>query len=370
MSKSLIVATALLSTLSFAGYAQESSVCADPIKRVCKDTAGETILRRAKIKSLKDEIAVEANKNAAPRIEEMKKKISKLRFIKRAIESYKIRNQEIMNSAKKRVGGIEQVVTNKENVARLKRLMKQAIDDSQFDASTKANMKAIQDSIVIGNFGDFIERTNLDDNILSQLMMNACGSDGMVENAFATTLGSDRYVLICPGFLISMSQETDPSEQLNGILLAISHEMGHHIDNSKLGNEVYKPYLGCLANNYSDTFNRTKDDDKFCKKNEKDPAACKMQVTISHAGELVADAWGMKVLNIHTREESYSSVETDKFLANNWNKLCGTGDEGIHPTGDFRIGTILGNDPGLNEYLGCGQAKEKPSCTLEGEVRI
>ena len=74
MSKSLIVATALLSTLSFAGYAQESSVCADPIKRVCKDTAGETILRRAKIKSLKDEIAVEANKNAAPRIEEMKKK--------------------------------------------------------------------------------------------------------------------------------------------------------------------------------------------------------------------------------------------------------------------------------------------------------
>jgi DNA-binding protein H-NS len=371
MSKSLIVATILLSSLSTATYAQQSSICSNPLQRVCEDTAVENAKRTVEIKRLRTEIANEASKNAAPRIEEMKKKVSKIHFIKRAIQSYKIRNQEIMNSAKKRIGGLEEAVTNKENIARLKGLMKQAIDESQFDLVTKVKMKSTMDSITIGNFGDFIERTNLDDNILAQLMSNACGSDGMVENAFATTLGNERYVLICPGFLISASQTKNPTERMNSILHAISHEMGHHIDNSQLGNEVYKPYLSCLANNYVDQFKRTEDDAKFCKKNEKDPAACNMKVTVSHAGELVADAWGLKVLNIHSRTNALSFAETDSFLTENWTKLCGTGDEGIHPTGDFRIGILLGNDPGINDYMSCGNApKVRPSCTLEGEVRI
>src|SRR4051812_30090734 len=131
---------------------------------------------------------------SAPRIEEMKKRISKFRIIKRAIEVYKIRNQEIMSAARKRVAGIEEVVTSKENVALLKDYMKQAISESGFDGGTKSTMKSTIDSIVIGNFGDFIDRTNLDENFLAQLMMNACGSDGLVSNAFATTLEDQKYV--------------------------------------------------------------------------------------------------------------------------------------------------------------------------------
>lgn len=372
MSKTLLMAGALLTSLSFAGYAQDSSVCNDPLQKICKDTELQRAQRNVFVNKLKNEIALEANNNASPRIEEMKKKISKLRFIKRAIESYKIRNQEIMNSAKKRIVGIEEVVTNKDNIALIKDYMYQAIDQSRFDVATKMTMKSIVKGIVVGNFGDFIERTNLDDNFLAQLMMNACGSDGLIDNAFATTLNNEKYVLVCPGFLITLTQTPDLTDRFNSILQAISHEMGHHIDNSKLGNEIYTPFLKCLANNYTGSFNRTKDDEKFCKKNEKDPAACNMKVTVSHAGELVADVWGIKVLNLHARRQNYSFAETDTLLTNSWTKLCNTGDEGIHPSGDFRIGTLLRTDPDITQYLACDNSSvnAKPACTFEGEINI
>lgn len=374
MSKTLIVTGALLSTLTFAtAYSQDvSSVCQDPLQKICKDTQLQRAQRDVYVNKLKNEIAVEANGKAAPRIEEMKKKISKIRFIKRAIETYKIRNQEIMNAAKKRVTGIEEVVTSKENVALLKDYMYRAIDDTRFDLSTKATMKSTVKSIVVGNFGDFIERTNLDENFLAQLMMNACGSDGLIDNAFATTLDKEKYVLICPGFLITLTQTTDLKERFNTILQAISHEMGHHIDNGKLGNEIYNPFLKCIADNYHERFKQTSDDQKFCKKNEKDPAACRMKVAVSHGGELVADVWGLKVLNIHARSQNYSFAETDQLLTNSWANLCGSGDEGIHPSGDFRIGTLLRTQPDITQYLACDNrsVNTKPACTFDGETNI
>lgn len=373
-SRSLMVACALtVAAFSFSAFSQESSVCADPLQKICKDTVIQRAQRDVYINKIKKEISDEANQNSAPRIEQMKKEISKLRIFKRAIQAYKIRNQEIMRAAKKRVGGIETVVTDPANVNLLKTYMKKAIYQSNFSEVSKVGMASIVDSVIIGNFGDFLERTGMEDNVLAQLLSNACGSDGMVANAFATTLNKDKYVLICPGFLITMSQEPDMRERFNSILLAISHEIGHHLDNGKLGNEMYRPFMTCLAEKHVDKFNSTEEDKKFCKKNEKDPAACKMKVVESHAGELIADAWGIKVLNIHAREQRYSFAETDALLVSSWANLCGTGDEGIHPSGDFRIGTSLRSNPDIVEYLACGNAGaglSRPACTFDGAVNF
>ncbi|MGZ3808778.1 MAG: hypothetical protein ACXVCE_11890, partial [Bacteriovorax sp.] len=204
------------------------------------------------------------------------------------------------------------------------------------------------------------------------MLGNACGSDGLIDNAFATTLKGDRYVLVCPGFLITLNQTASDSERFNSILHAISHEMGHHIDNSKVGNELYAPYLNCLSKNYSDSFKKSKSDEKFCKSNEKDPAKCSAKVALSHAGELIADQWGIRVTAIHVKAENYSFGETDQMLTDSWSKLCGTGDEGIHPAGDFRIGTLMRKNPGITDYLGCNQSETdlKPACTFDGESAI
>lgn len=363
----LLACTMAISTATFA-----SSVCNDPLEKICKDTESQRKDRDKYVTALKEEITIEANKNATPRIEEMKKKISKIHFIKRWAQSFKIKNQEIMRSAQKRITGVESVVTNPENVKKLKKYMNQSIDTTAFDDTTKTNLKSIMDTVVIGNFSDFIQKTGLEDSVLSQLLSNACGSDGLIDNAFATTIKGEKYVLICPGFLITLSQTANEAERFNSILHAISHEMGHHIDNSKVGNELYAPYLNCLANNYSDRFTKSKEDEKFCTAKDRKPEDCNKQVILSHAGELVADQWGLRATNIHMRTEMYSQVESDQMLTDSWAKLCGTGDEGIHPTGDFRIGTLLRTNPDITNYLGCNNSSVdmKPACTFFGESRI
>lgn len=363
---------ATLSTVSSSAFAQNTSICTDPLQRICKETEGQRAQREKYVKALKTEISIEAEKNAAPRIEQMKKEIKPIRFLKRFFAQMKIRNQELMNSAKKRIAGIESVVTNNNNVEKIKGYMYQAIDSSNFDASTKLQFKTTIKSVVVGNFADFLERTDLENNVLAQMLSNACGSDGLIDNAFATTIKGDRYVLICPGFLITLNQAASDEERFNSILQAIAHEMGHHIDNSKVGNELYAPYLSCLANNYTDRFNRTKDDEKFCKANEKEPSKCNAQVTLSHAGELIADQWGIKVTALHAKQQMYSFSQTEQMLTDTWAKLCGTGDEGIHPTGDFRIGTLMRKNPGINSALAClsSETDSKPACTFEGTLQM
>lgn len=369
-----IVMLSVLSTVSLFSAtvrSEVSSVCADPLKKICTDTVLQRAQRDSYVNSLKAEIKAGAKVRSDSRIAEMKKNIPARRFFKRWKESFKITNQEIMREAKGKIVGLETVVTDESNVLLLKDYMKKAISDSNFNDSTKEKFKTTIDSIIIGNFSDYLERTGLEDSVLMQLLGNACGSDGLIDNAFATTIDNEKYVLICPGFLITMTQTPDLKERFNTILHAISHEMGHHIDNSKVGNELYAPYLSCLSKNYSEKFNSTKDDQKFCKKNEKNPELCKSKITESHAGELIADAWGIKVLSIHAKAQNYSFAETDELLTSSWTKLCGSGDEGIHPSGDFRIGTLLRSNPEINSVLACDNSSmTKPSCTLEGEVSL
>jgi hypothetical protein len=365
-----LILTCALTMITANAVKAETSICEEPITKICTQTKDQRDAREVVVKKMKQEIADEANKNAAPRIAEMKKKISSIHFIKRMIQTYKINNQEVMKSAKVRVGDLEKVITSPENIAKLKSYMLQAIDDSHYDISTKNSFKEIISSIVIGNFADFLEKSGLEDNVLAQLLGNACGSDGLIDNAFATTLNNQRYVLVCPGFLITLSNEANEREKFDSILQAISHEMGHHIDSSKVGNELYQPYYNCLAKNYAGTFNKTKEDEKFCKANEKEPAKCAAKVVLSHAGELVADQWGIKVTAIHSRLQQYSVSDSETMLTQSWAKLCGTGDEGIHPTGDFRIGTLLKKNPSIVEILGCASSKTdlRPACDLSGEV--
>lgn len=372
--KGLITACtlAVLSTVSFETIAGEETVCSNPLQKICTDTLVQRKERDVYVSNLKIEISKEAATNAAPRIAEMKKKIKSYRLIKRFLEGTKIRNQEVMNSAKKRINGFESVVTNPENVKKIKDYLYSAIDTSSFDIATKESFKAIIKTIIIGNFSDFLERTDLENNVLAQMLGNACGPDGLVENAFATTIKGDRYVLLCPGFLITLNQSATAADRFNSILQAISHEMGHHIDNSKVGNELYAPYLSCLAKNYSDRFTKSKEDEKFCSANSKNLVKCNEKVVLGHAGELIADQWGIRTTVVHATAENMSTAAADQMLSDSWSKICGTGDEGIHPTGDFRIGTLMRNNPGISQYLSCNsnETDTRPGCSFAGESVI
>ena len=371
-SKTLLFAFVVsASAFSFNAFSQEEQFCNNPLKTICVDTKDQRKERDSYITKLKEEIANEAEKNAAPKISEMEQQNrGPLRIFKRMFRRYKIKNQEIMKSAKSRINGIETVVTDPKYNSLLKNYMNQAIDQTNFTEATRTKFKKEIDSIIIGNFGDFLEKTNVENSFIGQLF-NPCGSDGMVANAFATKIKDEKYVLICPGFLITLSQSPSEQEKLNTILLAITHEMGHHIDNNAVGDEVYMPYLACLSSNNSSQFSKTKKDEKYCNKKSVSSAECNMKVVKSHSGELIADQWGIKVLAIHAKTEGFSGAQNVELLTNSWASLCGTTDEGIHPTGDFRIETLLRTNPEISSSLSCNNsAIKKPSCTLDGAVYL
>lgn len=360
-----------LSSISFSAISAESAVCSNPLKKICIDTQSQRKTREIYIDGIKEKIAKVANKNSAPRIAKLKKiEPGAMNFIQREVEVYKIINQETMKAAKSTIKGFETIITSLKNILMLKNYMRQAIEESNFDQKTKAVFKKTIDSVQIGNFSDFIDRKGVEDSFLGQLF-NPCGSDGMAINAFATTIDSERYVLICPGFLITLSQKASEEEKLDSIIQAVSHEMGHHIDNSLLKNDIYMPYLSCISRNYSTQFNKSKEDKSFCKNKGKSPSQCRMKTIMSHANELIADQWGIKTLMIHARSEGYSMSQTDSLLTNSWTNLCGSKDEGVHPSGDFRIGTLLRLNPEISDHLSCNNsAVKKPTCTFDGEIQL
>jgi hypothetical protein len=363
----------IFSFISFKVQAQgmESSVCHNPIQRICIDTASQRSARAFYVNNLKAEISREAEINSIPKIAEMKKKVKAFHFIRRHNQKLKIRNQEIVEAAKRRIVGFESVVMNEDNISKLKNYMNQAIDNTHFASEIKKDFKGIIKSVVIGNFNDFIERLNIDDNTLYRILNSACGVDGLVDNAFATKIGNVPYVLICPGFLITLNQTPNASDRFNSMLQAVAHEMGHHIDlNNYSKNEMYVPFLSCISRKYSNYFNKTVEDQKFCQKYADNPEYCSRKVTLSHAGELVADQWGIAVTALHAKAESYSVAETDQMLTDSWAKLCDSGDEGVHPSGNFRIGAMMRKNPDISNYLSClpSEVKTTATCTFDGEV--
>lgn len=144
-----VVALTFTALISMNSAQANTNICDNSIQKICKDTEAQMKERNAYVSKLKQEIAAEASQKAAPRIEEMKKKVKSYRFIKRMIETFKIKNQELMRSAKSRIGDIESVVTDNGNVEKIKGYMYQAIDESNFDVATKSAFKSTVKSIVV-----------------------------------------------------------------------------------------------------------------------------------------------------------------------------------------------------------------------------
>ena len=376
MKSKILIGTILSLTLtfSFKAFSQtQSMVCSNPLKAIC---GGQVALKaraakEASIESLKKEISSEANTNTKKIITELKKnpKFIENNGTKDLIK--KIRHEQIMKSAKARMNQIETVVTNSSIISYLKIFLKIAIDESSLNKVTKNDYKNIVDSVIIGNFSDFITRTKLEKNTFEELE-SRCGLDGMEKEAFALMMNGQRYVLICPGMQITTYKTPNMQQRINNILFVLTHEMSHHIDESApgVGSEPYGPFLECAFYNYSKNLKKTEEIYDFCKFNP--GQACNFEVVMSHAGEMIADLWANKVMAIYARGNQYSIYQTDLLLMSSHRALCGLQADGVHPSGHFRIGTMLRLAPEIYNYLGCDNSNtmKNRTCTLEGEVKL
>lgn len=339
--------TILISTLNFSVFAEESKVCEKTLKAICSETKGH---RRSSQKYL--------NGFKKAFVKQTKSKVSK-------------KTDEKVESAKSIVKEMYALISNDQNTSMFKNYMYQAIDESPFDDAIRFKFKQTIGSVLVGNYSEFYQEGDPRYKNLVATGERACGVEGLEINAFSTQIYEQKYVFFCPGFLIELSQIKDEQERLNAILLMMSHELAHHIDTKLLGEKIYMPYLSCMSENYSNEFKKTKTDESFCKKKTTSQSTCNMKTTLSHAKELIADQWAIKVLAIHAKTQRFTVGETDLFLKRNYVNICETATEGIHPTGDFRIEKLLRINPEISDYLSCNNSEiAKPACTFDGAVNL
>ena len=345
--KAIFLAYAFIATtLSSPAFSGEAKFCSKAIDSVCNTSLLQRMNSDSYLNGFKKAIAKEANN-----------KTNKT-------------NQKIQ-SGKSIVNEMYKLISNPKNVSMFKNYMLQAIDESNFEESIRTKFKTTINSVIIGNYSEFYESDDPRFKLLKAGISAVCGIDGMEINAFSETIYNSKYVFFCPGFLIDLSQISNEQDRLNSFLHMMSHELGHHIDTKLTGEKVYMPYLSCLSNNYNDQFKRTASDEAYCKQATTSQDDCNMQVTRSHAKELIADQWAIKVLAIHARTQQYSNTQTDLLLKNNFLNICNTVTEGIHPTGDFRIEKLLRINPEISNYLSCNNADiKRPACTFDGAINI
>ena len=371
MKSKFFLLSLMITTFAFSFSAfPASKLCTNMLGAIC-DSEAAIKARDDKenyIRLIKKEIGTEASKIALQKIKEINKNNPNKKLSRD--EADVIIYREIIKSANSRMRGLETIVTNSEIINYLKDYLKIAIDESSLQPTIKKNYKRIIDSVIIGNFSDFIKRTGLKTDYISQIG-TSCGLSGLSVNAFATTLNGQRYVLICPGFQITMHETPSMQERIDNILFVLSHELGHHIDNSVKGinEEPYLPFLDCVFNNYTKALVKSRPIENYCKTSTED--LCKAQVVLSHAGEMIADMWANKVLAIYANDQQLSMVQTNRLLMRTYGNICGTQDEGIHPSGNFRIGIMLRLTPEISDYLSCDNSRIKvPACTLSGELKL
>ncbi len=355
MKSKILIYTCILSALSFSAFSQESKFCANPLKSICIDTKKQIDIRKTRIENLKKEIATEAEKNAEPKIKRLEKpnnddaQITEYEFRKKLIL-----DQETIKVAISKAKNVESVISNQKNILLFKKYMKLAIDDTNFSESIRLSLKNTIDEVMIGSYGDYIDRARSKDHP-EDGFSNSCGADGMTLSAFASDLKGQKYVLICPGYLITLNEMPTEQEKFNSIIQVISHELGHHLYDDFIKLNIYNPYLSCLVENYADQFRMSS-----LSKNIK-----------YYSQELISDQWGLKALTIFLKKQNFKKTNVETIFKMNFANICGSPDDEYHPSGDFRIETLLRINPEVSSYLSCNNSRfKKPSCTFDGAVNL
>lgn len=394
--------------------------CSNPLKVVCEDTKEVRTLREAEIDRLKNEIRQEASAIAKKKIQALGNGGGLFGTVSRFFKKMKIENQEIVAVASKKLSGFEKNIVSPDIVATIKTYLKDEVQESGLSDSRKNEFKSRIDKIVVGNFADYMEEIGASNKLLPQLFSSHCGLDGLVDNAFATKVANKDFVLICPGWMISLNKAESKAEVLKQVMQVLTHELAHHIDARDYADE-YAPMTKCISENFGRTLNRTSRDASACLESDqlcvdtyaaakkeiesncrqqeekcvqtkgilcgvraklckvtpsaksyaqklscekKSGESCRLKVAESHMGEISADTWGAQVMGSYIKNENLTFEEGSELIAANMMKLCGSRDQGVHPSGDLRILEIMRKNPKIIEALGCSQEIEPKYCQL------
>ncbi len=228
----------------------------------------------------------------------------------------------------------------------VKNLVAKGVQNMPLSDSTKQQMTARLATIQIKTAPDFNDPADV------QGFAEGCGPDGMAPGAFAKF--AEKQVVVCPGLIMRALALGGTAELEHHLMHAIGHECTHHIGadiirndrGQAIGQSPFRPEfqkaLGCYAQNFRDI----------------DP--------VRMGGEIAADIGAAKALVERLR--GYSPEEAFKFIKASVSPLCGSQNDGVHPSNRFRINVVLGQDPDIAALLGCSQQGQV--CTLSGQQEV
>jgi hypothetical protein len=391
----IIISFAIIGNIA-PSIGQTNEICDSPEITMCNRPPNEEISEN--FNRLKAEIAQEANKNSLRRFELELPKKGLLKTLRTYIAREKILNQEIIYAAERKLGHFEKDIVSKANIKDIKKFLTLSVKKSNLDEKYKAKfIEIINEKVIIGNYIDFMERTNVTNSYFKQRWRAHCGMDGMSVNAFATTADWKKYVLVCPGLLVKLNSLKNSKELNNEILFVLAHEIAHHFDSAKFP-KAYESMAKCYQNEIAQKLNKTsgkvceKDDsrckDELKKRSEKTNIKCNAKnapiekracalvgnswnkmlfkrckkgtgkscleaVTWKHLGEISADFWAAQTMGLYMGEKDFMIEEGTEFLRVNFETLCGSGDEGIHADSQMRGDYLIGQNPLIRNQLSC-----------------
>jgi hypothetical protein len=420
MKVNAAIRTLVLGQLMLFSHAYAEDFCTNPLKVVCEETKQERAARDGEINRLKSEIRKEAAESAKQKIEALGTGGGVFGSVSRFFKKMKIENQEVIAAASRKLSGFEQNIVSADIIGTIKNYLKDEIDESQLSDQKKLQFKNKIEKVVVGNFSDYMEEIGASNRLLPQLFSSHCGLDGLVDNAFATKVADKDYVLICPGWLISLNKAESKRDVLNQVMQVLTHELAHHIDSRDFESE-YRQMTQCIADQYGRVLNRNSRDAQKCLESDQicidayakgkadaenkcqeeenqcrqskgilcgvkaklcrvTPTArlyarkiscekkagddCRLKVAESHMGEIAADTWAAQVMGAYMKSESLNIQESTELVASNMMKLCGSQDEGIHASGDFRILETIRKNPKIVDALGCAEENSESYCRL------
>lgn len=349
-----------LTLLLCANVSFASDMCTNSLEVICKNTSIENKEREDYLADLSQKIKEDAAPRIKARTEAALKKIAKFRLIKRELTKIRIYQQEVMRTAQTMYPEVNSLLADKSKHEELKSYVRSSIELTNFNQSVKNEMQRTLNAVQIVSFEEYIDIFNIDESIFKNMAMNGCGTDGLAVNAFAFKhpTKKSKYVVICPGLALKSQAEKNQHDAYEDITFVIAHELGHHIDNGEFSDQVYASYLSCIARNHSSELVMTKKTEKICAKSSAEE--CKMANTLTHARELVSDVWGFKALNAYRKKHNYNVLNSEDLIKSNLIFLCGSGDEGTHPSGDFRNGIHLQINQDAKEMLACPNSQPQP----------
>lgn len=267
------------------------------------------------------------------------------------------------------------------NVGKIKALLNAVIDreyppEGALTKIPNRDYKKIVETTIVLDSTGLDERAAKKDPLTGQLgsaFMQACGQDGLELNAFAlrTTDGS-RFLLVCPGLLMGVAHHgNDARENLNNLIFVLAHEFSHHFDALKFP-LYYENFRRCLVEHHAGDLLPGKFEQVSMAL--KDARARDEALVEKHSGEISADYWGAAVLAEYLRTsglgDGVKAGSKLNAIRQAFGVLCSSNDDGVHPTGEFRLRVMMRSSPAFAGLMGCKKAaSKKPGCNLMGAIR-